>query len=77
MNFKNANDNDLVEEAQTGLRGQGAVVEMMGRLKNAIIEQDRSTKRLNKILLYFTIAAFVLSFIQVILLIIEFYRKVL
>ncbi len=77
MDFKNASDSDLVEEAQTGLRGQGAVVEMMARLKNAIIEQDHSTKKLNTILLYFTIAAFILSIIQIVLLIIEVYRKVL
>lgn len=54
-----------------GLRGQGAVVEIMGRLKNVIIEQDLSTKRLNTRLFYFTIAAFILTVIQIVLLIVD------
>ena len=34
-------DADLVTEAQTGLRGQGALVEMMRRLKDTLDKQNR------------------------------------
>jgi len=34
-------DADLVTEAQTGLRGQGALVEMMRRLKDTLDRQNR------------------------------------
>ena len=64
MDFEKVSDRELAEEAQTGLRGQGAVVEMMRRLKNTIVEQTRSTNRLNKFLLWFTIAITLLTAVQ-------------
>lgn len=75
MDFKRAKDDELVDEAQTGLRGQGAVVEAMNRLKNAVIEQSESTNKLNMRLLYFTIAIFVLTGLQAFILIVQFLRN--
>lgn len=75
MDFKRAKDDELVDEAQTGLRGQGAVVEAMNRLKNAVIEQSESTNKLNMRLLYFTIAIFVLTALQAFILIVQFLRN--
>jgi len=72
MDFEKATDIELSDEAQTGLRGQGAVVEMMRRLKDSIIEQVRSTNRLNMALLWFTIAIFVLAAVQFYF---QFFRK--
>jgi hypothetical protein len=39
--WANRLDADLVTEAQTGLRGQGALVEMMRRLKDTLDKQNR------------------------------------
>jgi len=64
MEFEKATDRELVDEAQTGLRGQGAVVEIMIRLKDSIIKLERSTTRLNTMLLWVTIAIFVLAGVQ-------------
>jgi hypothetical protein len=58
-------DRDLVLEAERGLHGLGSVVAVMSRLKEAIIRQDRSTTRLNNLLLWFTIAIFALTAVQV------------
>jgi hypothetical protein len=52
---------ELIEAANRGLGGQGALVESMFRLMDSIGEQERSTNRLNKMLLWFTIAIFVLT----------------
>lgn len=71
MDFKKAEDNELVDEAQTGMRGQGAVVEAMNRLKDSVIEQSESTNKLNTRLLYFTIAIFVLTALQLFILIVQ------
>lgn len=35
-------DQELINEADRGLRGQGAVVEMMGKLKNSISELNQT-----------------------------------
>lgn len=64
MEFEKATDRELVDEAQTGLRGQGAVVEIMIRLEDSIIKLERSTTRLNTMLLWVTIAIFFLAGVQ-------------
>lgn len=76
MDFKRAKDNELVDEAQTGLRGQGAVVEAMNRLKNSVVKQSESTNKLNKRLLHFTIAIFALTALQVLLLTMQFLKLI-
>ena len=61
----NQSDRDLALEAERGLHGLGALVAMMGRLKDTIVKQERSTNRLNALLLWFTIAIFALTVVQV------------
>ncbi|MGH8510570.1 MAG: hypothetical protein ACREU8_04095 [Gammaproteobacteria bacterium] len=47
----NRKDEELAIEADSGLRGQGSVVEMMRRLKEAVLSLDRtSTKQQEKML---------------------------
>ncbi len=48
-------DEKLAIEAQEGLRGQGAVVEMMRRLRDAIVKQQRSTNWLTWVIIGLTI----------------------
>lgn len=48
-------DEKLAIEAQEGLRGQGAVVEMMRRLRDAIVKQQRSTNLLTWVIIGLTI----------------------
>jgi hypothetical protein len=65
------NDEQLVAEAQAGLRGQGANVEMMRRLKgmlerelHAANELSGKIHRLNQALLWYTIALGLLAAFQ-------------
>ena len=51
----NWTDEKLAIEAQKGMRGQGAVVEMMRRLKVAIVKQERSTNSLAWVIISLTI----------------------
>jgi hypothetical protein len=51
-------DAELADEAQQGLRGQGAVVEMMRRLKD-------SNNRLTYMSIAVTLAALVVAIVQV------------
>ncbi|MEE8113198.1 MAG: hypothetical protein V3T23_02475 [Nitrososphaerales archaeon] len=52
--WKNWTEKELADEAQTGQRGQGAVVEMMRRLK-------KSTTRLTWVLIVLTIILIILT----------------
>ena len=60
-------DKDLADEAQSGVRGQGAVVEAMRRLREAIVKQQQSTNRLTIWLIVLTVVLLVLSVMQVIM----------
>lgn len=42
-NLSNRSDQELAQEADQGLRGQGAAVEMMQRLKGAIEKLERAS----------------------------------
>lgn len=42
-NLSNRSDQELAQEANQGLRGQGAAVEMMQRLKGAIEKLERAS----------------------------------
>ena len=64
-------DEELAKEAQTGLSGQGAIVEMMRRLRDAIVEQQRSTNRLTWVIIALTV---VLVFVSVFPLLEQFLR---
>ena len=64
-------DDELVQEADHGLRGQGALVEMMRRLKDALLEQGKSTERittLTQVLVWFTGVMIILAVVQILLL---------
>ena len=65
MDFDKATDKALADEAQTGLRGQGAVVEMMRRLKDSVDKLNQSTTKLNRRLLWVTVAILILTIIQI------------
>jgi hypothetical protein len=66
--WQDRTDDQLAEEAQTGLRGQGATVEMMRRLRDALVEHLRATNRLTAWLTVFTIVLLVVSVFQTIIL---------
>ena len=48
-------DEKLADEAQVGRRGQGAIVEMLRRLREALLEQQRSANRLTWVILFLTV----------------------
>ncbi len=54
-------DEKLAIEAQTGTRGQGAVVEMMRRLKVAIVKQQRSTNWLTWVIIGLTVVLVIME----------------
>ena len=58
-------DGKLVEEAEIGLHGQGAVVEMMRQLKDSLVEQQKSTNRLTLVIIGLTVALVFLAIVQV------------
>ena len=64
---KELTDEELSELADTGLRGQGAVVEMMSRLKLSIEKLDKTTSYYSKVLIYLTIALVIISLVQIVL----------
>ncbi len=43
-------DEELSDVADTGLRGQGAVVEMMSRLSRSIQSMDKTTSHYSKVI---------------------------
>jgi len=53
--YLEANRVQLIEAANRGMGGRGAVVEAMFRLSETIQAQERATEHLNKLLLAFTI----------------------
>ena len=57
-------DDDLIKEAQSGLTGQGSVVEMMRRLKDVIIKLENTTTKQQGIIIWLTIVIAVLTFIM-------------
>ena len=67
-------DEELVTEADTGLRGQGSVVEMMRRLKEAVLSLDKtSTNQQEKMLsltrwiMILTLVMAVVGIVQIVL----------
>ncbi len=59
-------DHELVDEAQRGLRGQGAVVEMMRRLRDALVAQQWATNRLTRVLVVFAFVQACLTALQIV-----------
>ena len=65
--FSKRTDEELVCEANNGLQGQGANIEMLRRLRTAIENADKTAASLNRRLLWYTIAIFGLTLVQVII----------
>jgi len=59
--WENSTDEQLAKEADAGLRGQGPVVIMMGRLRDELVKQQKSTNRLTKVILWCTVALVILT----------------
>lgn len=55
------NDEELAEQADNGLRGQGALVEMMSRLRKSLVDLDNATTRYSQILVWLTIILVILT----------------
>jgi hypothetical protein len=53
--YPEANRTQLIDSANRGMGGTGAVVEAMFRLSDTIKDQEKVTKRLNKILIWLTL----------------------
>jgi len=67
-NWREKTDDDLAREAYSGHTSQGAVVEMMRRLKDALEEQQKAAEKitkLTKVLVWFTAAMILLALIQI------------
>jgi len=65
--LKQASDEELSIAADTGLSGQGAVVEMMSRLKSTIKKLDTSTTKYSKMLLRATMILVFFALVQIIM----------
>jgi hypothetical protein len=63
--YLEATRRELIEAANRGRGGQGAIVEAMFRLMDTNMAQERTTRRLNWTLLLFTIALFAVTLVQV------------
>lgn len=48
--WTNKSDEDLAEEANHGLRGQGAIVEMTRRLRDSNLAAEKATTRLTAVI---------------------------
>jgi hypothetical protein len=59
-------DEDLPEEADKGLKGQGASVEMMRRLKDAVNRLNCTTTVLMAVGIVLTLAILALTIVQVV-----------
>lgn len=67
-NWREKTDDELAQDAYRGDTSQGAVVEMMRRLKNALEEQQRTAEKitkLTKVLVWFTAALILLALVQI------------
>jgi hypothetical protein len=55
--------------------GSGAIVESMFRLRDSVQLQDRTAKRLNTLLLWFTVAIFALTAVMCALAVLQLYYQ--
>ena len=61
--WRNMTDDELIEEAQTGLRGQGATLEMLRR--NTLVAQQNTMRRLTWVIGVCTTLLLVAAGIQI------------
>ena len=64
--FADRTDADLVTEAQLGLRGQGASVESMRRLRIAVERQSRASGRLTWAIIALMVVQILLAVVAVV-----------
>ena len=67
-NWREKTDDELAQDAYRGDTSQGAVVEMMRRLKDALEEQQKAAEKitkLTKVLVWFTAALILLALVQI------------
>jgi hypothetical protein len=69
--YQEATRAELIEAANRGMGGQGAVVEAMFRLAETIKAQETATKRLNKLLLAFTVVIALGTVVLIILTVVQ------
>ncbi len=67
-------DTQLVEKAERGLAGQGSVVEMMRRLKEAVRDLERTTTCQQRKMICLTWSIVVLTVVTVALMVVEIAR---
>jgi hypothetical protein len=60
-------DEALLEEADAGLRGQGAMGEMQRRLRTALVEQMKAADRLSKRIYWLNVVLVVLTVVITVL----------
>ncbi len=64
--WENRTDEQLDQEADAGLRGQGPVVIIMGRLRDALVKQQKSTNCLTWVILGCTVMLVFLTCVLVV-----------
>lgn len=65
-------DQELVNSADEGLKGQGAIVEMMRRLKDSIESLNTTSTKLNRRMICLTWAILVLTAVSVIMAVLQY-----
>ncbi len=63
-NFEQWTDGELAAEAQMRLRGQGAIIEGMRRLRESAAQTENAASRLSIRILNYTIAMFIVVILQ-------------
>ena len=69
----NQTDEFLVQDADSGLRGQGAVVEMMRRLKDTVVKLDQTSASQQNEMLRLTRWITILTWVMVIVGVIQLF----
>lgn len=65
-------DQELVNSADEGLKGQGAIVEIMKRLKDSIESLNATSTKLNRRMICLTWAILVLTAVSVIVAVLQY-----
>ena len=65
-------DQELVNSADEGLKGQGAIVDMMKRLKDSIESLNATSTKLNHRMIYLTWTILILTAVSVIVAVLQY-----
>jgi len=74
--WSKASDDELAQEAQAGLRGQGAPVEMSRRLRDAILDLKAAILNEERVIKRLTVVLVVLTVLQLLIVGFQVYREV-